>query len=69
MYQQTWKRISQHRGRLLGSAPLGLYPATREITVRSWEKRFAKRTLSEALEEARTLEIGATDRWSLAAKK
>lgn len=68
-YQQTWKRISQHRGRLLGSAPLGLYPATREITVHSWEKRFAKRTLNEALEEARTLEIGATDRWSLAAKK
>lgn len=68
-YQQTWKRISQHRGRLLGSAPLGLYPATRETTVRSWEKRFAKRTLNEALEEARTLEIGANDRWSLAAKK
>lgn len=68
-YQQTWKRITQHRGRLLGSVPLGLYPATREITVHNWEKRFTKRTLNEALEEARTLDIGATDRWSLATKK
>lgn len=68
-YEQTWTRLSQHRGRLLGSAPLGLYPATRQVTLRTWEKRFAKRTLNEALEEARTLEIGANDRWSLAAKK
>ncbi len=68
-YEQTWTRLSQHRGRLLGSAPLGLYPATRQMTLRTWEKRFSKRTLNEALEEARTLEIGANDRWSLASKK
>lgn len=68
-YEQTWRRLNQHRGRLLGSAPLGLYPATRQVTLRTWEKRFVKRTLTEALEEARTLEIGANDRWSLASKK
>lgn len=68
-YEQRYECQGAHRGRLLGTVPLGLYPATKEITVRSWEKRVEHRVLTESLEEARTTDISGTERWTLAAKK
>lgn len=68
-YEQLWQRRGVHKGRLLGTVPLGLFPASKEVTIRSWEKVVERRVLTESLEEVRTTEINGTEKWSMAAKK
>lgn len=61
-YEQRYECQGAHRGRLLGTVPLGLYPATKEITMRSWEKRVEHRVLTESLEKSAEIVGGAIKR-------
>ena len=68
-YTQTWERKAVHRGRLVATVPLGLYPATRKISVKTWETRTRKTTSTDQLESSRTTEIIGNERLSVAAQK
>ena len=68
-YAQTWRSLGIKRGRALSSVPLGLYPATKEISVRSWARRTVTSTIAETTERTSSNEISGDEKWSLATKK
>jgi len=68
-YHQTWVRTATRRGNLVASVPLGLYPATRELSVRTWETTRTRNTTTDALESARNTEIGGGEKFSASVKK
>lgn len=68
-FSQTWLRKSLGRGRLLGSAPLGLYPSTRETNIKRWETLKSSSNSTDVFESARTSEISNSERFTTAIKK
>jgi hypothetical protein len=68
-YRQTWARTATRRGNLVASVPLGLFPATRELSVRTWETTRTRNTTTDMVESARNTEIGGGEKFSASVKK
>jgi len=68
-YEQTWTRQGTHRGRLVATVPLGLQPASRKISIKTWETRQRKATDTDLMESIRTTEIIGNQRISVSAQK
>ncbi|GIL02158.1 MAG: hypothetical protein BroJett030_20570 [Alphaproteobacteria bacterium] len=68
-YEQAWTRQGLRRGRLVATVPLGLNPASRKISVKTWETRRTKSTTTDLMETARTTEITGNERISASAQK
>jgi hypothetical protein len=68
-YAQTWTHLGLRRGRIVEAVPLGLHPASRDLSTKTWEKRVVRSQSTDALEEARNTEVGGAEKFSLAVKK
>jgi hypothetical protein len=68
-YKQNWRRTSVGAGRLLATVPVGLYPATKRVDVKIWNKTVESSRTAETGETLYTTDISSNDRWSLATKK
>jgi len=65
---QSWKRIGNHRGRLVRSLPLAA-GETLQIAVKSWETHKNKRASVESMEKDTSSEVIGDEKWVTATKK
>jgi hypothetical protein len=68
-YAQKWTSKGFKQGRIIDSAALGLYPATKEVSIKTWVKKTDITKFTESIESAMTKEISTDEKWTLSTKK